>query len=77
MRYTLAFLLAFGVISSFSGNVSAENVAAAETTHAYKIIHAEQLKVLVDLKIPLTLLDARTKPYDDGYRLPGALFHAL
>ncbi len=35
-------------------------------------INTAALKALLDAKVPLTLLDARSGKYDDGRRIPGA-----
>ncbi len=43
-------------------------------THAYQTITAEGLKSWLDAGKSVTILDARTREYDDGKRLPGAKF---
>jgi rhodanese-related sulfurtransferase len=42
--------------------------------HDYQMIHAEGIKAWLDSGKAVVILDARTKPYDDGKRLPGAKF---
>lgn len=48
--------------------------AGADHHHAYQEIHADKIKEMLDAKENVIILDARTKEYDDGNRLPGALF---
>lgn len=38
----------------------------------YAHIDIQVMKSLVDSKVPVTILDARTKEWDDGRRIPGA-----
>lgn len=41
-------------------------------THHYKTISTSELKNLIDSQTPVAILDARSGPWDDGNRLPGA-----
>lgn len=40
----------------------------------YEVMHADDIKAALDGGKTLVILDARTKEYDDGNRLPGAKF---
>lgn len=44
----------------------------APVSHQYKTIDTEGLKNLMNAKIALTILDARSGEWDDGNRIPGA-----
>lgn len=50
-----------------------EELAKEEAPHYHEVTTAE-LKSWIDGKKKLIILDARTKEYDDGNRIPGALF---
>lgn len=47
------------------------------SAHQYGTIDTEGLKHLLQAKVPLVLLDARTGSYDDGKRIPSAKALAL
>ena len=51
----------------------AEDAAKTEQ-HAYGILDSAALKALVTAKTPMVLVDARTPKWDDGRRIPGALY---
>ncbi len=40
--------------------------------HTYAEVNTEALEILVRLKVPMLIFDARTGKYDDGRRIPGA-----
>jgi rhodanese-related sulfurtransferase len=48
--------------------------AAKTEQHAYGILDSAALKALVTAKTPMVLVDARTPKWDDGRRIPGALY---
>lgn len=49
----------------------AHHLAAAPTS-PIKEIHTKQLSEIIDVGTPLVILDARSIPYDDLTRIPGA-----
>ena len=48
--------------------------AAKTEQHAYGILDSAALKALITAKTPMVLVDARTPKWDDGRRIPGALY---
>ena len=46
--------------------------APAVSAHPYGVVDTRGLQALVQAKVPLVLLDARSGKWDDGRRLPGA-----
>ena len=57
------------------GAAEGKVTAAADepaATEELPVISTNALKAMLNSKVPLTLLDARTGKYDDGKRLPGA-----
>ena len=40
----------------------------------YGIVDTAALKAMVNAKVPATIVDARTPQYDDGKRIPGAIY---
>lgn len=52
--------------------VLAKETTAETTPQAEAIINTEGLKALLDSKVPVILLDARSGKWDDGKRIPGA-----
>ncbi len=65
-----------GKCATKSGNPSAKIEKPAEDRFiraSDPSINVPALETLINLKVPLTLCDARSGKYDDGNRIPGAL----
>ena len=45
-----------------------------DASYTYEMVHAAEIKAWLDAGKPVVILDARTKEFDDGNRLPGAKF---
>jgi len=56
------------------GAILPTGASAHEAAAHYQVIHADTLKSWLDAKKPVVILDARSKEYDDGKRLPGAKY---
>jgi len=69
---TYKILLAVMLTALAESSIMA-NAPQVHEQHAYKEIHAEQLKTWYDEKIPMTVVDARSPKYFNGSLLPGAL----
>ncbi|MCE5315754.1 MAG: rhodanese-like domain-containing protein [Parachlamydia sp.] len=72
MRYVaLALLLTLsGAGYAHEGHDHDDEVAS----YTYDVMHAEEIKAWMDGGKTIVILDARTKEFDDGNRLPGAKF---
>ena len=80
MRTILTIAIAGGllalILTFMSGCCSTSKCAAGHTAapeaHEQAEISTATLEELIESRVPVTILDARTGKYDDGRRIPGA-----
>lgn len=73
-KKTMLSLTAFALLMMGAPASTFAHGADSDHHHAYEEIHADKIKEMLDAKETVIILDARTKDYDDGNRLPGAKF---